>query len=221
MERRAPFRIGVTNANKAWLAARDPVLSGYLDAAELVVAETSTVWAAKRLEIPGVHPVWGVSLMADLLDMASSEGWTVYLLGAREEVLQKLCDRFPSRWPGARLVGSHHGYIGPGDLPELLGSIRELKPQLLLVAMGSPLQERVLDAYHQVGTPTVSLGVGGSFDVHAGVKKDAPSWVRGSGFEWLYRSLLSPRLFRRYLVVNPWFVWSVYREKWKKAGSQG
>ncbi len=212
VERSEPLRIAVTNANKLWLANGDSHLADYLESAEVVVPETATVWAARRLGISGVHPVWGVALMAALLDEADANAWTVYLLGARHPVLTTLCRRIGERWPGARIVGSHHGYFEGGDRERVQKEIRDLRPNLLLVAMGSPLQEHFLAELHAEPVPIVSLGVGGSFDVHAGLKKDAPGWIRGSGFEWLYRALLSPRLFRRYLVVNPWFVGSVFRE---------
>ncbi|MGD2069778.1 MAG: WecB/TagA/CpsF family glycosyltransferase, partial [Gemmatimonadota bacterium] len=86
-------------------------------------------------------------------------------------------------------------------------------PDLLLVAMGSPRQERFMGRLPREGGPTVVVGVGGTFDVLAGRTRDAPSYVRGSGFEWLYRALQSPRLFRRYAAVKPWFVSRVLVER--------
>jgi N-acetylglucosaminyldiphosphoundecaprenol N-acetyl-beta-D-mannosaminyltransferase len=79
--------------------------------------------------------------------------------------------------------------------------------------MGSPLQERFLGTLPPAAAPRISIGVGGAFDVFAGLREEAPRWVRGSGFEWLWRSLQDPRLLARYLVVNPWFVGAVLRER--------
>jgi N-acetylglucosaminyldiphosphoundecaprenol N-acetyl-beta-D-mannosaminyltransferase len=86
-----------------------------------------------------------------------------------------------------------------------------VRPDVLFVAMGSPRQEYWL-AEIESG-PYVMLGVGGSFDVLSGTKRDAPAWMQGRGLEWLFRLSQDPRLWRRYLVTNPWFVWQVIRER--------
>lgn len=208
------LRIAVTNANKCWLAARDPELRAFLDAAELVVPETAVVWGARVLGRPGVRPVWGVALTAELLGRADRHGWSVFLLGARAEVCARAAAAVADRFPGARLVGHHHGYLGEPAVRE--GAVRalaETRPQLLLLAMGSPLQERFLASLPDEAAPGIALGVGGTFDVLAGLREEAPAWVRGSGFEWLWRSAQDPRLLRRYAVVNPWFVAAVLRER--------
>jgi exopolysaccharide biosynthesis WecB/TagA/CpsF family protein len=79
--------------------------------------------------------------------------------------------------------------------------------------MGSPRQELFLDRYRHDLDVSVAMGVGGSFDVLAGLKKDAPAWTR-HGFEWMYRLVQDPRnLWKRYLTVNPWFVARVFAER--------
>ena len=211
---RRPLSIAVTNANKCWIAQRDPGLLDFMHRAELVVSETSTVWASRRLGLEGVGHVWGVDLMARLLSEVSSLGGSVFLLGARPEVLSRLVERCAEEWPGVRIVGARDGYYPPDEEAEVVELVTEARPDLLLVAMGSPRQERFMARLPQESGPVVRLGVGGSFDVHSGLVPDAPAWVRGSGFEWLYRALRSPRLFRRYAVVNPWFVTRVMRDAW-------
>lgn len=211
---RRTLRIAVTNHNKCWLGRRDPAVRAFLEEAEVVGAETSVVWAARALGLEGVGAAPGVALMGRLLERAHEGRWSVYLLGAREDVNQALADKVRARWPGARLAGRHHGYLGPEDAERVRAEVMSLAPDLLLVAMGSPLQERFLSTLPAAGGPRVRLGVGGSFDVHAGLKRDAPRWLRGSGMEWLWRSVQSPRLLPRYLVRNPWFVAAVLRERW-------
>jgi N-acetylglucosaminyldiphosphoundecaprenol N-acetyl-beta-D-mannosaminyltransferase len=208
------LRIAVTNANKCFLARRDPALRAFLEEAELVGPETAVVWGARMLGRTGVEPVWGVVLAARLLAQADRLGWSVYLLGASAEVSELAAARVAARFPGLRLVGHHHGYLGQ-DLVRagVVKALAETRPDLLLVAMGSPLQERFLGSLPASAAPRVSLGVGGTFDVIAGLRREAPSWIRGTGFEWLWRSAQDPRLLSRYLVVNPWFVAAVLREK--------
>lgn len=208
-----PLRIAVLNHNKCRIARRDPVVRAFLDEAELVVAESSVVWAARVLGRPGVGAAWGVALMGRLLEQADEGGWSVYFLGAQAPVVEALVSGVGKKYPSLVVAGSHHGYLSEADRGRIREELAAVRPDLLLVAMGSPLQERFLASLGRDGGPVVSLGVGGSFDVHAGRKRDAPAWVRGSGLEWLYRALLSPRLLRRYAVVLPWFVFAVLRER--------
>lgn len=206
-------RILVVNANKAWLAARDRRLYQILERAELVISEWAMVWAAERLGLEGVHHVGGITLMVRLLEEAEARGWSVYLLGARPEVVETLAVRIQTERPRLELSGWHHGYLDEEGEARVRAELREAKPDLLFVAMGSPLQEYWIDdswAGVEVGA---ALGVGGSFDVLAGLKRDAPEWARGRGLEWLYRLAQDPRrLWKRYLVTNGWFVWQVARE---------
>lgn len=206
-------RILVVNANKAWLAHRDERLRGILEGAELVIPEWAMVWAAERLGLAGVHHVGGITLMVRLLEEAEGAGWSVYLLGARPEVVEALAERLRRERPGLRLVGWHHGYLDAEGEAKVRGDLARLRPDLLFVAMGSPLQEYWIDGVWGEPGARVALGVGGSFDVLAGLKRDAPGWARGRGLEWVYRLVQDPRrLWKRYLVTNSWFVWRVWRD---------
>jgi N-acetylglucosaminyldiphosphoundecaprenol N-acetyl-beta-D-mannosaminyltransferase len=210
------FRVVVTNANKAWQAARDPGLRAVLEAAELAVPEWAMAWAARRLGIEGVHHVGGITLLARLLEVAEARGRSVYLLGAAPDVVAALATRLGREKPGLRLVGWHHGYLDDEVAWEtVVEEIGRLRPDLLFVAMGSPLQElRIGELARRLPTLRVAMGVGGSFDVLGGNKKDAPPWARGRGLEWLYRLAQDPaKLWRRYLVTNTWFVATVVRDR--------
>jgi N-acetylglucosaminyldiphosphoundecaprenol N-acetyl-beta-D-mannosaminyltransferase len=208
------LRIAVTNANKCYLAARDPELRAYLQAAELVVPETAVVWGARVLGRRGIEPVWGIVLAGRLLAEADRRGWSVYLVGARAEVVERAAAAVRARFPGLRLAGHHHGYLDdPGTRASVVAELARARPDLVLVGMGSPVQERFLSALPPEAAPRISIGVGGTFDVLAGVRESAPTWIRGTGLEWLWRSAQDPRLLARYLVVNPWFVGAVLRER--------
>ena len=208
------LRIAVTNANKCFLALRDPELRAFLERAELVVPETAVVWGARVLGRAGVSPVWGVALAGQLLERANRGGWSVHLLGGRPEVSERAAARVRERFPGIRVVGRHHGYFADAEArAAVVRALEAERPDLLLVGMGSPLQERLLASLPERAAPRVSLGVGGTFDVLAGLRQEAPGWIRGSGFEWLWRSAQDPRLLARYAVINPWFVGAVLRER--------
>jgi N-acetylglucosaminyldiphosphoundecaprenol N-acetyl-beta-D-mannosaminyltransferase len=210
-----PYRVLVTNANKAWQAARDPRLREILESAELAVPEWAMAWAARRLGIDGVRHVGGITLMVRLLEVAEARGRSVYLLGGRPEVVHALAARLGRERPGLRLVGWRDGYGEDDAWETVVAEIGELRPDLLFVALGSPLQElRIDELARRLPTLRVAMGVGGSFDVLSGTKKDAPAWARGRGLEWLYRLAQDPsRLWRRYLVTNTWFLAAVMRDR--------
>jgi N-acetylglucosaminyldiphosphoundecaprenol N-acetyl-beta-D-mannosaminyltransferase len=209
-------RVVISNANKAWLAARNPELRRIIEGADLVIAEYATAWAAKRLGIEGVAHVGGLTLMMRLLASAPRRGWSVYLLGARPDVVRALAARLRAESPGLRLAGHHHGFLDAAREGAVRAELAQRRPDLLFVAMGSPRQEQFMLRL-EPGMARVAIGVGGSFDVLAGVKRDAPAWMRGRGLEWLFRLSQDPaHLWRRYLVTNPWFVWQVYRSAWRQ-----
>lgn len=208
---RRPCRMLVTNANKSFLARRDPRLRSALENADLVVPEWATFWAAQRLQHPGVQYIGGIRLMVRLLREAEMRGWSVYLLGARTEVVEALAHRLQTAHPKLRIAGFHHGYLDETSDARVRADLARLRPDILFAGMGSPRQEYWLTGLKD--GPYVSLGVGGSFDVLSGQKRDTPVWMRARGLEWLFRLSQDPRLWRRYLVTNPWFVWQVIRER--------
>jgi N-acetylglucosaminyldiphosphoundecaprenol N-acetyl-beta-D-mannosaminyltransferase len=210
-----PYRVLVTNANKAWQAARDPRLREILESAELAVPEWAMAWAARRLGLEGVHHVGGITLMARVLELAEARGRSVYLLGGKRDVVEALAGRLARERPGLQVVGWRDGYPDDDGWEATVAEIGALRPDLLFVAMGSPLQElRIAELAERVPTLRVAMGVGGSFDVLSGQKRDAPAWARGRGLEWLYRLAQDPaRLWRRYLVTNAWFLVAVLKER--------
>ncbi|MGH7476960.1 MAG: WecB/TagA/CpsF family glycosyltransferase [Longimicrobiales bacterium] len=222
-EQRRMARVCVVNANKAWQARRDAELRRVLERAELLVSEYATAWAARRLGLDGVRNIGGIRLLVRLLREAEARGWSVYFLGARQAVLGAMLGRLGHTHPGLRVVGARDGYWGGrrgggagfegAEWARVVAELERVAPDLLFVGMGSPLQERVIGRL-PAAAAGVAMGVGGSFDVLAGVRRDAPEWARGNGLEWLYRLAQDPRrLWRRYLVTNTWVVWSVARER--------
>lgn len=172
-------RTGVAvNAHKLALARRDPVVARALETADLVVADgvfvVLTALPRRVTRLPGVE------LAAALLDRAAAEGWRVALVGGAPEVAAALAG--PNRL-------TLHGYLP--DRSAVAGAVRAYDPDLLLVGLGSPLQERFLDEHR--GLARFSLGVGGSLDVMAGLAPRAPAWARRSGLEGAWRIAREPR----------------------------
>ena len=210
-----PFPVLVTNANKAWLASRDPRLRAILHSAALAVPEYAMEWGARRLGLEGIQHVRGIGLMERLLGLAEREGHSVYLLGSTADTVAALARRLRLERPSLPLAGWRDGYMDEAAWEDLVSELDRVRPALLFVAMGSPLQEyRIAELADRLPGLRVAMGVGGTFEVLAGRKKDAPRWAHGSGLEWVLRLFQDPRrLFRRYAITNTWFVWAILRQR--------
>jgi N-acetylglucosaminyldiphosphoundecaprenol N-acetyl-beta-D-mannosaminyltransferase len=203
-EGRPITHLGVNGANL--VLARD--VPSYLDdlsAADLVTADgQSVVWGARLYGIDVPERVTGIDLMETLLVEAVRRGWGVYLLGAREDVVEALARQLEAK--GVRVTGRHHGYFPEARDSEIASEIRASGATLLFVGMPTPRKERfVIHHARPAGIP-FAMGVGGSFDVLAGVLSRAPRSVQRLGLEWLFRLVQEPRrLLRRYVVTNTRF----------------
>jgi N-acetylglucosaminyldiphosphoundecaprenol N-acetyl-beta-D-mannosaminyltransferase len=144
--------------------------------------------------------------MIRLLELSPSMGWSVYFLGATDQVLTHACQVAQYRYPGLYIAGFQHGYFSEAEETMVVENIRKSKADILLVAMPSPKKEAFLARYHRgLGIP-FTMGVGGSLDVLAGQVRRAPIWMQHAGMEWLYRLLQEPRrLFWRYAKTNSLF----------------
>jgi N-acetylglucosaminyldiphosphoundecaprenol N-acetyl-beta-D-mannosaminyltransferase len=205
---RTRLMIGVVNAAKMTALRSDLRLRDSLLDCDLVVADgQSVVWASRLLRRPLPERVAGIDLFERLLDEASRDGWSVYLLGARPEVLDALQERLRERWPHLKVAGARDGYFTDDEAADVAADIRASHADMLFLGMTSPKKEIFLGTYGAVIDVPVLHGVGGSFDVLAGKTKRAPLVWQRAGMEWAYRLLQEPRrMWRRYLRTNSAFV---------------
>ncbi|MEU4037231.1 WecB/TagA/CpsF family glycosyltransferase [Streptomyces collinus] len=208
------LEIGVVNAAKLVNMRRDPRLAGAVAGCDLVLADgQAVVWAGRLLRAPLPERVAGIDLFLRLLAEAESQGMSVYFLGARQEVLEEMLRRVADRFPGLEVAGSRHGYFDDSEQEGIADAIARSGAHMLFLGMTSPKKEIFTAAYGARTGARVVHGVGGSFDILAGITKRAPaSWQRW-GVEWLYRALQEPRrLGRRYLTTNAAFLLMTARE---------
>ncbi len=209
--------IGVVNAAKLVAMRHDQMLREDVLASDLILPDgMSVVWASRLLSDCGrrlPERVTGIDLMVGLFERAARHGWRVYLLGATEEVNMRCAQRLQREYPGLVLAGRHHGYFPEHEEECIVRDIVQAQAQILFVGMPTPRKERFLGRWRQVLPVNVLHGVGGSFDVFAGlVERAPPAWQR-LGLEWLYRLKQEPRrLWRRYLVTNTLFCAMVLAE---------
>jgi N-acetylglucosaminyldiphosphoundecaprenol N-acetyl-beta-D-mannosaminyltransferase len=208
-----PHHVMVNNANKFWLMRHDPRLTSIAFRADLILTERAVAVCSAILGNPLKDDVAGVAFAQELLPHCDKRGHSMYFLGATDEVQKALMDMVRREYPGLKVAGSHHGYFLKDKNDFVIEDIRSKKPDVLLVALGSPLQEYwIRENIERLNVP-VSIGVGGSFDVIAGLKKDAPKWIRKSGFEWLFRLIQDPkRYWKRHSKMVPFLFFKVLFE---------
>lgn len=205
---RSRVLLGVLNAAKVVHLRSDPLLRNSLLDCDLLLADgQSIVWASRLLRRPLPERVAGIDIFDGLLELAHRDGRSIYLLGARPEVLRKLEERLLERFPGLRIAGSHHGYFDASQGALIADEIRHCSPDMLFLGITSPKKEIFLDTFgRSLGVPILH-GVGGSFDIMAGITRRAPPHWQKLGMEWAYRLLQEPRrLWWRYLTTNSAFI---------------
>lgn len=213
---RAPHYNIAINAAKVVGYRDDASLRDAIDHAHLLTMDgQSVVWAARALGRAAPERVAGVDLMEALLGHAARCGYSVYLFGAQQDVVEACVARATERYPGLVVAGYRNGYFQAEDEAAVVAAIRDARPDILFLGFGSPKKEYFMKAhYRELGIPFV-MGVGGTFDVLAGRVSRAPRWMQRSGLEWSHRLAQEPRrMWKRYLVGNTRFLSLVARELW-------
>ncbi|MFT4711605.1 MAG: N-acetylglucosaminyldiphosphoundecaprenol N-acetyl-beta-D-mannosaminyltransferase [Candidatus Azotimanducaceae bacterium] len=213
-----PIRIGVVNAAKLVNMQADSLLAEDVRSSDLVLADgMSVVWASKILGHGLPERVAGCDLMYRFFELANQRKWRVYCLGATEEISAKVEENLLKEYPNLTLAGRRNGYFSAEDEAEIAAQIAASKPHFLLVAMTSPKKENFMGAWGDTMNVPIVHGVGGSFDVYAGLVERAPEAWQKLGLEWLYRIKQEPgRLWKRYLITNTKFTWMILKEGVRK-----
>lgn len=211
---RASHIVVTANAALLCMMRHDAALRAACRAGDMVVADgMSVVWALKAAGTALPERVTGVDLMERLLERGAARGLRVYFLGARPEVVLELTRVCRRRYPGLVIAGFRHGYFAEAEHGAIVEEIREARPDLLFVGMPSPFKDIWLERHRERLDVPVIVGVGGSFDVHAGFVKRAPEVLQGAGLEWSWRLMLEPRrMWKRYLTTNSEFLWVAGRK---------
>lgn len=206
--------LGVLNAAKVVELHQNAALRESLMECDLLLADgQSIVWASKLLGRPLPERVAGIDIFTRLLFLAHRDDRSIALLGAKPETLQELQRVIGQRFPGLRIAYSHHGYYKAEEAARIAADIRASGADMLFLGMTSPKKEIFLGTYGSVLDVPVMHGVGGSFDIMAGLTKRAPIAWQEAGMEWAYRLLQEPRrLWWRYLRTNTGFIQLIIRE---------
>lgn len=195
----------------------DLALRQAANAADLVTADgMSLVWAGRFLGYAVPERVAGIDLLSNLLRLAPGHGLRVFLLGAQSMVLERLLERCREEHPGLELAGWRDGYFAPSEHEAVAQQITASGADILFVAMPSPFKDIWCERHRDRFGVKLIMGVGGAFDVLAGMVPRAPRWMQAAGLEWAWRLMLEPRrLWRRYLVGNSRFLWLVFQDRFR------
>lgn len=208
MEEVGPKLIVTANTEMVMLANQDPLLFEIIQRAALVVPDgVGIVWASRVLNRPLEERVPGVELMDALLAKSEKKGWRVFFLGAKPGVAHKAVGNALEMYPSLKIAGVHHGYFSKGEEGTVLEKIMLAKPDIMLLALGVPKQEKWAAAHLAKLNVPLAMGVGGSFEILAGTSKRAPRWMCRFGLEWLYRLVKEPWRIKRMMVLPQFVVW--------------
>ena len=205
----------VVNAGKLVNMQRDVELFNSVIGSDIINADgQSIIWASKFLGNALPERVTGIDLMESLVELASNCGFSCYFLGASEEVLFKTVNHFKSIYSSSVVAGYYHGYFDKSEEENVAKNIAQSGAHILFVAITSPKKEIFLNTYKNIIKTPFIMGVGGSFDVIAGITKRAPIWMQKAGLEWFYRFIQEPkRMWKRYLLGNTIFIWLIIMQK--------
>jgi N-acetylglucosaminyldiphosphoundecaprenol N-acetyl-beta-D-mannosaminyltransferase len=173
--------------------------------ADLVTPDSvGVLWAADHVGKPMKERVSGVDLVERLVE----KGYSTYFLGAAPGIAESAREKLVQKYPNANIIGTRDGFFGEADEAEIVCAISKAKPQVLLVAMGIPKQEKFIAKHMAKIGAAVNMGVGGSFDVLSGSVKRAPKLLQKMRLEWLWRLVQNPKKWRK-VAALPSFWWMV------------
>jgi N-acetylglucosaminyldiphosphoundecaprenol N-acetyl-beta-D-mannosaminyltransferase len=209
--------VHLCNAYTLSLAVREPEFRAVLAVADLNFADGQPVAALgrKRGHAAMSTRVYGPDLMLAVMDEGRVRGLRHYLYGGTSEVVGDLQVRLRLRYPGVEVVGVESPpfrELTPTESAAMVQRVRTARPDIVWVGLGTPRQDHFVASYAAELQSTL-VAVGAAFDFHAGHKRQAPAWMQRVGLEWLFRLATEPRrLWRRYLVGNPVFLFGIARD---------
>ena len=222
-----PHQIVTPDTLAVLRARKDPEYQAILKSADLVTPDGAGIlWAANTLNYPLPERVTGIDIIHNTCRLAAKKGYSLYLLGSYLGVASEAALNLSKKYPGIKIAGTHHGYFSCedrencGDVKngnnekskeeeeKIIAEIKENRPDILLVGMGVPKQEKWINKNLKSLNIPVCMGVGGSFDVLSGRIPRAPLWMQRHGMEWIYRSIKQPNRAFRTLALF-YFIWLV------------
>lgn len=209
LDREKKAFVVTANPETLMIGQRDSEYDAILRCADTTIVPDGigVVKGANMLGIPLKERITGVETVQGLFALLNEKHRSVYLFGAKKEVLELLKEKLAAEYPNIRLAGSRDGYAA--DKNAVFDDIAEAQPDAVLVALGIPLQEKLIAKHYHRFHKGIFIGVGGSFDVLSGTKKRAPAIFCKLNLEWLYRIACEPSRFKRFYDSNVKFIFKI------------
>lgn len=191
------------NAEMTVLCENHRTLAHVIHQADLVIPDGAGIVLYLLLQGQKIRRCPGIELAERLLQSSRQLGAScpVFFYGGAPGVAQKAAEVWQQRVPNLSVAGTQHGYLCPDEAEHLRQTLVQLQPRLILVGLGVPRQELWIAQHRSLCPQSIWMGVGGSFDIWAGVKTRAPAWLADNHLEWLYRLYQEPWRWRRMLAL--------------------
>ena len=216
-----PLHITGVNPETISQSLSDSQLRDAINSSDLINIDNTLVYCMLRLSgVRAPERVATPDLFESMLNLAEKRGYSVFLLGAKEDVLLKAIDNIKSQYPGIKIAGYRNGYYKKEEIHEICKEIKEAKPKMLFLALPTPEKEIFIYNNKNFLEVPVLLGIGGAIDVKSGLVIRAPLFLRKIGFEGIHRTMQNPRNYgKRYFTLYPAFIVYVIKDLLKRRKS--
>ena len=220
IQKKKLIQVAITPVNSILAAHKNPQVQSAYNTADYVLCDGIPVkWASTFLNTPIVERITGLDLLPSLVAFAAVEKFSLFLLGASPGVGEKLKEVILQQYPNCNVVGIYVPPFMPvfdaAENKKMVDAVNTTAPDIVLISLTAPKQDLWITQNKSQLHPALYVGIGGAFEVMAGLAKRAPKWVQKAGLEWLYRFIQEPRrLFRRYFIEAPLFIPLIIKQKW-------
>ena len=218
IEQKIKTRVCVTPVNCLTAAHKSPELKSIYNSADFVLCDgVPILWASRLLGKPIIERITGLDLLPQYLAICVEKKYRIYFLGAKEGVAQTLSNQLSIQFPNIQIVGLYSPpfatHFSADENNKMVQLINAAKPDIVFVSFTAPKQDYWIANHLHLLDTSIAIGVGGAFEVVAGLIPRAPIFFQRNGLEWLYRFFQEPRrLFRRYFIEAPVFIPLVFQQ---------
>lgn len=201
------------NTEFVMCAQRDKEFFEILKQAKLATPDSIGIMIGAKLQKKKFKErIPGQAYFREVIRRAEIEGWSVYILGGTEEVVEKAVANVKKDFPKVNIIGYHEGYFVKDSESEVIKQINDLQPNVLFVAMGAPKQEKWIHKNKNKLKVDVAAGQGGTLDYEAGRIKRAPRVIQKIGMEWFWRLILEPTRIIRMRVLPIFLIKLIFKK---------
>lgn len=199
------------NAEKIMMYSKDNEMQSILDNSILPVPDGSGAVIGMKF-LHGISSI-RLDLPKTIFELSNEEKYNLFILGSSEDINKKAVDELQIKYPNINIVGRHNGYFD--DENTIIALLKDLKPQIVMVALGSPKQEKFAAKINKILPTILFIGCGGALDILAGKITRAPKFFQDNHIEWLYRLALEPKRIKRQKIL-PVYLFKLITETIKR-----